>query len=194
MSPLKVATPFVVVAVAVLGVAPAGLTVAGTSTPPWLTGFPFASRSWTPGCWANGTPPCGVADGGGGGGASGVAARAVMVRVPDPTPATRGGERRRGRPPFAPRSGSPVKPPTPLPSVVAVSVPPSVPAPVAIAAVTVPPAWLTALPLASRSCTTGCWANGTPFCAVTDGGVVSVAWVAAPALIGAGPPTTARRP
>ena len=40
--------------------------------------------------------------------------------------------------------------------VVAVSVPPSVPPPVAIAAVTVTPDWLTALPAPSRSCTTGC--------------------------------------
>ena len=40
--------------------------------------------------------------------------------------------------------------------VVAVSVPPNVPAPVAIAAVTVTPDWLTGLPAPSRSCTTGC--------------------------------------
>jgi len=45
---------------------------------------------------------------------------------------------------------------TPLPFVIAVAVPPSVPPPVAMAAVTAAPLWLTVLPLASRSCTTGC--------------------------------------
>src|SRR2546429_6040773 len=49
-----------------------------------------------------------------------------------------------------------VKLAAPLAFVVAVSVPPRVPPPVAIAAVTVTPAWLAGLPLASRSCTTGC--------------------------------------
>src|SRR3989442_941921 len=39
------------------------------------------------------------------------------------------------------------------------------------------------LPLASRSCTTGCCAKATPLCAVADGGVVSVNWVAALTLI-----------
>src|SRR2546430_17058351 len=75
-----------------------------------------------------------------------------------------------------------VKLATPLPFVVAVSVPPSVPPPVAIAAVTVTPAWLTALPLASRNCTTGCRANATPLCAVADGAVLIVSCVAAPAV------------
>src|SRR5207237_2290716 len=63
----------------------------------------------------------------------------------------------------------------------AVTVPPSVPPPVAIAAVTVTPAWLTGFPAPSRSCTTGCCANATPLCAVAEGWVVSVNWVAAPA-------------
>src|SRR3989442_1158111 len=52
-----------------------------------------------------------------------------------------------------------VKAATPVPLVVAVSVPPNVPPPVAIAAVTTTPLWLTALPLASRTWITGCWAN-----------------------------------
>src|SRR5207237_53064 len=69
------------------------------------------------------------------------------------------------------------------PFVVALSVPPSVPPPVAIAAVTVTWAWLTALPLASRSCTPGCWANATPLGAVLEGWVVRLNWVAAPAVI-----------
>src|SRR5207249_12340482 len=69
----------------------------------------------------------------------------------------------------------------PRPLVAAVGLPPYVPAPVAIAAVTVTPAWLTAFPAPSRSCTTGCWANVTPLCAVAEGWVVSVNWLAAPA-------------
>src|SRR3989442_1100580 len=76
-----------------------------------------------------------------------------------------------------------VKLATPPPSVVAVSVPPSVPPPVAIAAVTTTPAWLTAYPDPSRSCTTGCWAKATPLCAVADGSVVTVNCVAVPAVM-----------
>jgi len=49
-------------------------------------------------------------------------------------------------------------------------------------AVTTTPTVLTALPLASSSCTTGCGANGTPLCAVPEGGVVSTSCVAAPAV------------
>src|SRR2546426_926703 len=52
-----------VVAVALLGVAPAGLSVAVTTTPLWLTGLPLASSSWSTGCWANATPLCAVLDG-----------------------------------------------------------------------------------------------------------------------------------
>src|SRR3989442_15256207 len=50
-------------AVALLGVAPAGLSVAVTTTPPWLTGLPLASCSWSTGCWANATPLCAALDG-----------------------------------------------------------------------------------------------------------------------------------
>src|SRR5437773_4319068 len=46
-----------------LGVAPAGLTVAVTTTPLWLTGLPLASWSWSTGCWANATPLCAALDG-----------------------------------------------------------------------------------------------------------------------------------
>src|SRR5439155_7832441 len=63
--PLKVAEPFdPVVAVALLGAAPAGLTVAVTTTPLWLTGLSLASLSCSTGCWANATPLCAVLDGG----------------------------------------------------------------------------------------------------------------------------------
>src|SRR5207247_2436894 len=62
---LNVALPLgSVVAVLLLAVAPAGLGVAVTTTPPWLTGLPFASWSWTTGCCANGAPLRAVADGG----------------------------------------------------------------------------------------------------------------------------------
>src|SRR2546426_947496 len=52
-----------VVAVALLGVAPAGLSVAVTTTPLWLTGLPLASSSCSTGCWANATPLCAALDG-----------------------------------------------------------------------------------------------------------------------------------
>src|SRR5438093_3874350 len=52
-----------VVVVALLGAAPAGLTVAVTTTPLWLTGLPLASSSWSTGCWANATPLCPALDG-----------------------------------------------------------------------------------------------------------------------------------
>jgi hypothetical protein len=53
---------------------------------------------------------------------------------------------------------------------------------VATDAVTAVPLSLTRLPFASSSCTTGCWANATPLCALPDGAVVSTSWVAAPAV------------
>src|SRR5205809_3800062 len=64
VSPVNVADPFeAVVAVALLGVAPAGLTVAVTTTLLWPTGLPLASWSWSTGCWANATPLCAALDG-----------------------------------------------------------------------------------------------------------------------------------
>src|SRR2546422_10450706 len=56
------------------------------------------------------------------------------------------------------------------------------PGPLATTAVTVTPLWLTGLPLASCSCTTGCWANGAPLCALLDGSVVIASFAAAPAV------------
>src|SRR6184192_2965661 len=54
---MKLAAPVdPVVAVALLGVAPAGLTVAVTTTSAWLTGLLFASCSCTTGCWASAAP------------------------------------------------------------------------------------------------------------------------------------------
>src|SRR5204862_143712 len=61
----KVAAPFdPVVAVLLLAVAPAGLGVAVTTTPPWFTGLPFASCNCTAGCGASGAPLCALLDGG----------------------------------------------------------------------------------------------------------------------------------
>ncbi len=71
----------------------------------------------------------------------------------------------------------------PLPVVVAAAFVTVAPVgPVATTAVTVTPAWLTALPLASRSCRTGCWSKAAPLCAVADGCVLIVSWVAVPAV------------
>src|SRR5213078_984927 len=67
-------------AVLLVGVAPAGLAVAVTSTPLWLTGLPFASCSCTTGCCNNGAPLRAVLDGGVVS-ASCVAAPAVPVAV-----------------------------------------------------------------------------------------------------------------
>ena len=65
VNPLNVAAPVgPVVAVLLLAVAPAGLGVAVTSTPAWLTGLPLASCNWTTGCWASGAPLRAVAEGG----------------------------------------------------------------------------------------------------------------------------------
>ena len=110
-----------------------------------------------------------------------VAAPAVMVIVPDVTAVRPVALNVKVRSPAVPVIARLVKLAAPLPFVVAVSVPPRVPPPVAIAAVTVTWAWLTALPLASRSCTTGCWANATPLCADADGWVVMVSCVGPPA-------------
>src|SRR5439155_708972 len=66
----------------------------------------------------------------------------------------------------------------------------TVPLPGLAAKVTTTLLWLTGLPLASCSCTTGCCANGWPLCAVLEGGVVSTSLVAAAALTLNGPLVT----
>src|SRR2546425_1236348 len=83
-------------------------------------------------------------------------------------------------------------PPDPVVAVAPASVAPS--GPEAIVAVTVTPAWVTGLPAPSRNCTTGCAANARALCAVADGCVVRVRWVAAPALTVIVPETAAVRP
>src|SRR5437773_7854282 len=141
-----------------LGVAPAGLTVAVTTTPLWLTRLPLASWSWSTGCWANATPLCAALDGAVVS-ASFVAAPAVPSAVnvtglpvtPDPTAVAVSV--------FTPPVVLRVQLPTvaiPLPFVVWVP-PVTLPLPAAGAKVTVTPC--TGLPL--------------PCCAVTAGGVPS---------------------
>ena len=72
---------------------------------------------------------------------------------------------------------------TPLGFVLAVASVTLAPAgPLASAAVMVRFGWLTAFPLASRSCTTGCGLSAIPACAVAGGCVLSVSCVADPAL------------
>ena len=51
--------------------------------------------------------------------------------------------------------------------------------PLKIVAVTTTPAWLTGLPFASSSCTTGCRASTTPLCAAAEGCVTSASLFAA---------------
>ncbi len=123
-----------------------------------------------------------------------MAAPAPTVIVPETAGVSPVALRLRVRPPAAPLIDRLVNVATPLAFVVAVAVPPSVPPPVAIAAVTVTPAWLTAFPAPSRSWSTGCWAKATPLCAVADGWVVRANWVAAPALTVIGPETAGVRP
>ncbi|HWG35339.1 MAG TPA: hypothetical protein VN650_14315 [Gemmatimonadaceae bacterium] len=73
-----------------------------------------------------------------------------------------------------------VKAAMPFAFVVAVVVPPNVPPPVAIAAVTATPDCRAAAPFESVSCTTGCCGNAVPLVAVADGCVVIATCVAAP--------------
>src|SRR5882724_9955454 len=181
---VKLATPLpFVAAVSVPPSVPPPIAIAAvTVTPLWLTGFPLPSRIWITGCWANVTPLWAVPEGWVVR-LSWVAAPAMMVIVPDVTPVRPAALKLKVRSPAVPVMVRFVKLATPLPFVAAVRVPPRVPPPVAIAAVSVTPLWLTGLPLASRTWITGCWANATPLWAVLDGSVVSVSWLAAPAVI-----------
>src|SRR5436309_11613194 len=70
----------------------------------------------------------------------------------------------------------------PLALVLMFTVPPSVPPPEAIVAVTVMSIWLTGLPEASCSWMTGCWRKATPLCTVADGWVVIASLAAGPAV------------
>ena len=85
--------------------------------------------------------------------------------------------------PVGPLIAKPLKGATPVAPVVAVALVSVAPAgPEAIVAVTRSPLWLTGLPLASCTWTTGCWEKATPLWAELDGGVLSASLLAAPAL------------
>ncbi len=79
-----------------------------------------------------------------------------------------------------PVSVRPLNVATPFSPVVAVLLLAVAPAGLGVAVTTT--LWLTGLPLASWSCTTGCCTSGAPLRAVLDGGVVSTSFVAAPAV------------
>src|SRR5439155_1117671 len=180
---VKVAAPVpVVVAVSVPPKDPPPVAIAAvTVTPAWLTRLPLASWSWITGCRAKATPLCAVLDGSVVT-VSCVPVPAVIVTVAELTPVSPVAEKLRVRSPAVPAIARLVKVATPVPVVVALRVPPSVPAPVAIVAVTVTPAWLTSLPPRRPCELTGCCAKATPLCAVLDGWVVIVSCVAAPAV------------
>src|SRR5256714_14760714 len=84
-------------------------------------------------------------------------------------------------PPFRSLSVSPLNVAAPVVPVVAVLLLAVAPAGLGVA-VTTTLLWLTGLPLASCSCTTGCCAHGWPLCAVLEGGVASTSLVSAAAL------------
>jgi len=84
------------------------------------------------------------------------AAPAPSVIVPDVADASAVALKLSVRSPAVPLIARLVKLATPVPIVVAVRVPPNVPPPVAIVAVTTTPAWFTGLPAPSRTCSTGC--------------------------------------
>src|SRR2546428_4039741 len=112
-----------------------------------------------------------------------VAAPAVIVMAVELTAVRPVAEKLNVRSPAVPLIERLVKVATPVAIVVAVSVPPKVPPPAAIAAVTTTPAWLTAFPAPSRNCTGGCSANATPLGAVAEGGGASGRGSAAPAVV-----------
>src|SRR3989441_1040702 len=179
---VKVATPpAVVMAVSVPPSVPPPVAIATvTVTPDWLTGLPAPSRSCTTGCCANATPLCAEAEGWVVM-VSWVTAPAPTVIVPVVAPVLAVALKLNAGPPAFSFNATSATEVSPLSLLVALPISPSVPPPVAIAAVTVTPDWLTALPEPSRSCTTGCCANAIPLWADAEGWVVIVSCVAAPA-------------
>src|ERR1044071_3366762 len=99
--------------------------------------------------------------------------------LPDVTPAGPVAAKPSVRTPALPLIERLLKVARPLALVVAVSVPPSVPPPLASGGGQPPCA--TGLFAASLSWIAGCWANATPLCALLDGCVAIVSFVAAPA-------------
>jgi hypothetical protein len=181
VSPLNVAAPFpAVVAVAPLAVAPAGLGVAVTTMPAWLTGLPLASWSWTTGCCASGTPLRAVLEGG------------VVTTTFVAAPAVPVAVKVRGLPASVPDVAVSVFVPavgprvhdvaaaTPSAPVVTGDVGVTVPLPGGTANVTATPA--TGLPLASLAITAGGDRTALPAGASWVTGLFAAIDVAAPAL------------
>ena len=130
-------------------------TEAVTVRPLWLTGLPQASVNRTAGCTAKATPLSAVVDG-----CVAIisllATPAITEMFPDVTLVKEVAVKRSVRLPIVPPIESPENVATPLAFVVAVFVPPSVPPPLATAAVTTTPDWLIGLFDASTSWITGC--------------------------------------
>src|SRR5205823_1863300 len=172
----------VVVAVRVPPSVPPPVAIAAvTVTPAWLPGLPPPFPYTTLFRSAKGTPLWAVAEGSVVT-VNWVAVPAVSVTVAELTPVSPVAEKLGGQTTPVNVSAWLVTYATPGPVVVAVRVPPSVPPPVAIAAVTVTPAWLPGLPPPFPYTTLFRSAKGTPLCAVADGCVVTVNWVAVPAV------------
>ncbi|MBK8006655.1 MAG: hypothetical protein IPK12_22955 [Gemmatimonadetes bacterium] len=179
--PLKAAWPCaLVVTVVVPASVPPVETLTVTATPACATGLLLASRSCTTGCVASSEPLCAVVEGAVVS-ASCVAVPAPMVMVPELTPVRPGALKASVRPPELPLMARSVKLATPLALLCWVSVPPSVPPPVAMAAVTGTPACATALPARSCTCTAGCGARSAPLCAEAPGAVARPSLLAGPA-------------
>ena len=183
---VKVATPAALVSTVVVppSVPPPVAMETVTPTPAWLTALPAASRSWSAGCWAKTTLLAAAADGWLVSERR-AAAPTLMAIGFEVAPASVGTRKFSVRSPAVPVMDRSRKVAAPLTLVIAVSVPPSVPPPVAIAAVPSTPTSLTGLPAASRSWMTGCWANATPLVAAAEGWVVIASFAAGP--VGSGP-------
>src|SRR5438874_1292324 len=187
----KVAAPFdPVVAVLLLAVAPAGLGVAVTTTPIWLTGLPLASCSCTTGCCCSDAPLCAVLDGGVVS-ASRVAVPAVPVAVkvtglpliPDPSALAVSVSG-----PAVELSVQEVAAAMPSDPVGTGVVGVTVPLPAAVANVTATPG--TGLPLASLTITAGGERTGVPAGASCVTGLFAAIDAAPPALSAIGPELT----
>src|SRR5689334_5760366 len=110
-----------------------------------------------------------------------VAVPAITVTVPDVAGVSCGAEKPRVRGPATPVIVRFVNAARPLASVAIGFRPERAGPPVAIAAVTCVPLWLTGLPAPSSSCTTGWRARATPLRTLSDGGVTSTSCTAEPA-------------
>ena len=111
-----------------------------------------------------------------------VAAPAVTLTVPDVIGVYCCAEKPSVCGPAVPLIDRFVNSAAPLALVLMSTVPPSVPPPEAIVALTVMPSWLTGLPEASCSWMTGCCRKATPLCTVADGCVVIASFATGPAV------------